>query len=414
MVLTSILHIPHGETYRFENKNLHVQTIIDCEGELEFHNCIIHYGERERVCEIKISGSGSILMDGCTIEGHSFLKENILIRIDSENCTAKFLNCNIINCSSFLHTKAKFFVEKCSILNPGINFINARDYYNRECLPTIHSTTFKYMNPPEFIKKSLAERFMEIVSANCIVFSECSVSGTLHIRTAEEAEQTDNYSPTFIRAGSFEIDQSFFSGVSSVTHGSGKVSNSVFKECHSIFNKFGFFDNLEISECKFEKCANISSEANNTSFLHCKFIDCFNCLISNPIIGKTNIEYCEFINWSARKEEKTIFSRAFPQAMIELGRGKDKNYGNSSIKNCVFDGLTAHQYFLILGSVFEKIDGYVAYIDNCTFVNCSTGRDDGKVIMDHGNYLGAFKKEITVKTISIAPNCRGLDQVKKI
>ena len=414
IILTSILHIPHGEIHTFINKVLHIQTSIDCEGELKFHNCIIHYGEEDRVCEIKVSGNGSILMDRCTIEGHSYSKENIFIRIDSANCTAKFLNCNIFNCSSFLHTKANFLVEKCNIINPGINFFNASDYYNKEYPPTIHSTIFKYVNPPEFIKKSLAERFMEIITANCFIFSECSVTGTLRIRTAEEAAQHDDYSPTFIRSCSFTMDNVQFRGISSAFHGRGRVTNSIFEECNNIFNTFGFYDDLEIEQCKFEKCTNIIPDAYRSSFLHCKFTDCFNGLISSIVGGKTNIEYCEFLNWSAKKEEKSIFTRAFSRAMIELGRGKDKNYGSSSIKSCVFDGMTAHQYYIIIGSVFEKIDGYVAYIDNCTFINCSTGRDDGKVIKDHDRYSGVFKKDITVKTVSIAPNCRGLDQVKKI
>lgn len=49
----------------------------------------------------------------------------------------------------------------------------------------------------------------------------------------------------------------------------------------------------------------------------------------------------------------------------------------------------------------------------CSFENCTTRREDKKLVLTTGKYLGAFNKrrEITVLTIS---DCVGLDSVKQL
>ena len=67
-----------------------------------------------------------------------------------------------------------------------------------------------------------------------------------------------------------------------------------------------------------------------------------------------------------------------------------------------------------MGNIHEKIDGLVAYVENCSFSKCTTERDSGKTIKEYDHYFGLFNKRVDVRTICIADNCRGLDTVIKV
>lgn len=41
--IDSILHIPHGQNRVFKNNIVHIRAYINCEGHLEFNNCVIYY-----------------------------------------------------------------------------------------------------------------------------------------------------------------------------------------------------------------------------------------------------------------------------------------------------------------------------------------------------------------------------------
>ena len=250
-----------------------------------------------------------------------------------------------------------------------------------------------------------------------MIVESSSVTGTLQISTAEEAdtESKNNSSFYFIDSDNLKITRSLFTGVENILYCSGTLQNCTFKECGNIIRSKIKSESLIIIECTFEKCTYIGCWlSKGCKITHCKFNNCYNRLISSSGAGDVSIEFCEFNQWSAVKDNSVRNYDIFPCAMIEFSRHKGKNYSSNSVKNCTFNEIIAHRYFVILGNVSESIDGYVAYVENCSFTNCTTERDSGKIIKEFDHYLGMFKKRKDVKTVSIASNCRGLDQVKKV
>lgn len=418
IVLSSIIHIPQGETYLFENKIIHVQSFINCEGSLEFRNCIIHYGENNQFYEIKVGVKASLSMEQCRIEGHSYFDKSSFLKIESTERPACFVNCNFVNCSSFIQTMNQVIFQSCTVINCGVAFIDTRYCYHEQNDVIIKESSFIIDNPPAFILHAHEYGQRRIICAKRILIAKCTIKGGLQIQSIEDANQIDSKSPILLYADHITVENTYCKGVPDFFQGCGSIHNSTFEECFNIVTKSLSNENLEIKDSIFIKCTKIGVGVSMTSIMYCKFINCYNCLISGGFRGKTKIEYCEFINWSANQEDdcrwNQIYSTVFPKAMIALERAKGKEYGINKVNNCVFDGMTAHQYFLIMGNIYEKIDGLVAYVENCSFAKCTTERDSGKIIKEYGHYFGLFNKRVDVRTISVADSCHGLDKVMKV
>lgn len=66
-----------------------------------------------------------------------------------------------------------------------------------------------------------------------------------------------------------------------------------------------------------------------------------------------------------------------------------------------------------MGNVYEKVLGPVVYVEDCSFQNCSTKRESGKIIKEYSSYFGLFDREIKVRAVSIGQNCKGLDKINE-
>lgn len=413
LIISDFWHIAKGEVCRFSYKYIHVQSIVDCEGTLEFENCTIHYGENEHFSEIKVNENGSISMRNCTVMGYSYFKDKHFITVGASNGTTTFTGCTFVDCASFIHIRNSLELKDCVVRNPGSGFIYARSYShslitgNDPSTSVIENSRFAFENPPDFIKKSSGV----IIQANNLIFSESKVVGEIRISSEEDAnEKADSFS-TFVLANKVKADRVLFVGISDIFKCTGEIKHSDFRECRGIVGGFApFSDKLTVEDCTFEQCTTVGNCISNVNFSHCKFIYCYNCLISSGGEGKVHLEYCTFNKWCAIKEDK---SRYFSSAMLEFERYKGKNYNGSSVKNCIFDNITANQYFVVLGRAHENLDGYVASVEQCIFTNCTTERDSGKIIREYDHYYGLFNKRKNIRTVKVYSDCQGLDQVKK-
>ena len=399
LTLSSTLNILEGETLRYEFKILHIRAAINCEGTLEFSHCVIHYGEDNLLSEIKVKGNGSITMDHCAVECHSY-QEQYFISAEAEQ-QIHFSLCNFINCCSFINAHNGLHFQKCKVINPGSYFLNCLQF------ATIDETVFIDENLPDFV---LASRTWCIIKGGNIHFTGSTVIGLLCINSAEEARSIDKNYRNFINASHITIDNSHFKGMTEVLCGAGKVIDSTFEHCSYIFSQH-VLDVLNIRNCSFDKCTEIGQSINSGSrFINCKFNGCYNCLISSSCEGGVQIEYCDFNNWSAINEQH---ERILPSAMLSFKRTKGDPMV-SLIKHCNFSNISAYKYFLIMGQVTSNIDGYVVSVEDCSFDDCTTERNSGKIIKEYDHYFGLFNRRKDVKTVAIASNCCGLDQVRKV
>lgn len=423
VVLSSILHIPENQTCRFENKILYVRTIVDCEGTLELSNCTIHYFDTDSVSEIKVKETGVVCADNCTFICHACrTKEFIFAEAGSERIVIN--GGKFVNCCSLLRSKRSVLFDHCEVINPGGNFIKIETYSDANVVVT--NTNFLFDTVPGF----LTDCKDAIISGPDIVFSENTVTGELIIDSAERAKsETDErcWRAYFIDAGKISVSNVRFKGVRKIIRynhwyndGASTIFHSSFEHCLDIITTAGFCGNLELKECEFTQCTQVASWiGGHNRFLHCRFFNCFNELVSSNITGGTVLDYCEFRKWSAWKRDTSSAVvrhslEFFSHAMLDFDRAKGEKYHINKVSNCVFDGITAHQFFVIKGDVHENIGGYVAKVENCSFLNCTTEQSSGRIIKEYNYYLGLFNKRKDVKTVDIASDCRGLDQVRKM
>lgn len=413
LVISDFLHVAKDEVCRYVNKFIHIQSIIDCEGTLEFENCTIHYGENERFSEIKVKETGSISMRNCTVMGYSYFKDKHFITVDASNGTTTFTGCTFVDCASFIHVRNSLELKDCIVRNPGSGFIYARRNShslisgNDPSASALERTRFTFENAPDFIRESSGI----IIQASNLIFSESEVVGEIRITSVEDANEKIDSASTFVLANKIKADRVHFVGMSDVFKCTGEIIHCDFKECRSIVGGFfPFSEHLTIEDCTFEQCTMVGNAISNVDFNHCKFICCYNRLVSSSGEGKVSLEYCTFNNWSATKGDT---SRYFSSAMLEFERYKGKNYYGSSVKNCTFDNITAYQHFVILGHAHENLEGYVASVEQCVFTNCTTERNSGKIIREYDHYYGLFNKRKDIRTVKVYSNCQGLDQVRK-
>ena len=405
ITISNIVHIQSGESRVFRHKIIHMQAIIHCEGSLEFDTCVIHYGEQDTTDEIKLTNATSFVMQNCTIINHSYDK-SFFIEATRTASTLVFEKCEFINCCALLHTNSAISMNSCNIVNPGGYFIHQDNE-----IATISNCKFRFEDYPSFMMDSWKRGNRIIYTYGEARISECTFIGDLRISSAgvDNLEEVENHYPYsyFISGKKLFIDNCSFFGLHDILSGEAHIANSSFAHCSHVTNA-GLTE-----ECRFDYCTEIGRKMSKKSKIrHCQFNSCFAELISTGFDGGIKIEFCEFNNWEAPFREPSKYSQFFPaRSMLSFYRCKGKDSATSWVENCTFNGITAHQYFVIAGQLHEHIKDLIAVVENCNFINCNTGRESGKLIKEYAHYYNTFKARREIKAISIINNCRGLDRV---
>lgn len=413
ITISNIVHIQPSESRVFRHKIIHMQAIIHCEGSLEFNNCVIHYGEQDVTDEIKLTGDAFLAMRGCTIVNHSYDK-NFFIQTKRASSAVMFENCEFINCCTFLYTNTPISMSSCNIVNPGNDFIHQ---YNGTA--TIFNCNLSFNKDyPSFLMDSCKGNDCIIYTADGSSISECTFSGDIRI----SAPNIDNYVDVkkqhpyswIIRGNRLAIDNCSFFGLCDIIYGNYHVSNSSFSNCLRVICSGLILESGgAIEECRFDYCKEIGKNlSKNSQIRHCQFNFCFDELLSSNSSGGVQIEFCEFNNWEAPFSKPSKISQFYPaKAMLFFNRQKGKDSTASLVENCTFNGITAHQYFIIAGNLHEDIKSVIAVVKNCNFINCNTERESGKIIKEYAHYYNSFNARREIKAVLVSSDCRGIDRV---
>lgn len=406
ITLSSIVHIPAGEQLTYRNKIIHLQTLINCEGQLVFDSCVLHYGEIESADEIKLSKTASLSMQQCTIENHSY-DDRVFIDATAVTAEIRFDNCEFINCSNFLHTdRSDLVISHCRTINAGENFASGMNK------TSIFDSEFLFCNEAPPNKKG--GRY--VLQSKRLEMSECFVKGTQQITATGQLGESFNQAQTIFEAEQGYANCSTFYGINALfTLGSSFsefkfiVRQSAFLHCSDIFKTYGA---AKIEDCRFDCCTSIGQEMHaNSEIFSCQFNACVRNLFSTHYDGNVKLAYCEFNNWRATDASEQTSAC---ENMLEFTRTHDKDSRCSEVKNCIFRGIVANQRFLISGRIFEKVSGDVLTLKSCDFINCTTKRESKKIIKEYAEYYKRdWKRElktIQVKVVKIESNCRGLDR----
>ena len=398
--IDNMVHIAPGATVAYQYKEIHLNSLINCSGILQFNECIIVYNENTNSDEIILNDGAELYATNCVFKCRNVDKNHFITL--SNNCCAAFDKCVFIDCSYFL--------------------ISDKDE------STLSITNSEFCNCAAFIKHGYYAGAFRLTQTkismdhNWIYDNKFSHTSLFEIECKDArvenvvVSSTTGKTPTLFDIVNGIVINSSFEGIRGDIISAQIVENCVFENCfgglHLITNCLSYNGEKYIKSCVFENCTEIAMVDSNTVITQCKFVHCADNLIYSATAGSgIEISYCEFINYKNTATDKMQGKEnSDPASAIKLYAEKRKE--SSVIKKCVFDGVDINEGFLISPSILGKLSGNTINVSDCDFRNCSTKRQSGRIIKTYGWYLNLFdsvKNELAITVV----NCRGLDNVKQ-
>lgn len=402
--ISSILQVQAEETKIFSYKIIHINTYIQCNGKLEFNNCIIYYNESESANGISLEDGSSISFKNCSIicleydktDAHFITSRSVnSVQIIFENCS--FENCfNLIKASSL----KKFKMNDCNILNCYGEFIEVYLSTSAACSITgcsiIENKSPKYNLESSYYPNTLFD-------IQCYD-GFCEISNNTIVENLESNDRAVSFS--YFKSTRLAINNCTFVGASNCLINFSNIKDCQFKDCKKVVSL-----GLHIDSCYFEHCTNVLTLLDNSKVSHCQFVDCYNEIITPAsLAGGILVEYCEFFNLQFEKSSNDFNFRDNASIVLRVCKGKEGR--SNKIYKCIFNGAQMNTGFLIAAKGYEKPNRTVAYIEECSFLNCTTKRESGSIVKTKFYYDTLFKKEIELIAIEIK-NCKGLDKINK-
>lgn len=408
--INSMFHVGSGETKRFDNKEIHIKSFINCEGTLEFHNCVIYYNESDISDEITIGEDARIGLWNCIVICKGYDKKPFISGRDIKclwlekttfiDCThfakisngcIKILNCKLINCVAgfidFTMDKQSTFdmLENVIIEQGQAKYIKPLDF--KEGIPSMIKTYYTGFEDSEEHRCEVFDNLFLVDGKGAISFKD-----RYHLEGNNMLVYKCTFKGISNNIKTFQVEDCEFIGCKNVIHAS---------VCG--MEEYGTL----IANCLFENCTNIISLGDmtngyTTKIRNSQFISCYDKIVHPTWYGDSfEMEFCEFINVSSGKNGKHMDG-----SCIEFTEGKNR------IKKCVFNGVELRNGFLIGGKSLKKPTGIYTYIEECNFMNCTTKANTGKIIDEYVVYDTLLAKKQRASVIAIN-GCRGLDKINK-
>lgn len=402
--LTNMVQVAAGETLSYRYKEIHLGSLINCCGTLEFDNCIIVYNEKNAADEITIAEGATLSATNSTFICKNYDK-NAQITLHAGS-NASFSGCRFIDCCMFLFSdqNATLNIENCELYNCYRGFVFFHGYNAGEV--TIRDTNILI---DENIKKNDKQSPLILVPG-----STCNIN---NVRISVNAQELETESPILdVRYGT--VTNSSFIGCPHAVK-SHIIENCLFENCKGELpivvahvDERGSEMRTTVKSCVFDGCNNVIKADSDTVITQCKFYNCIDRVIYAAESSVIEVTFCEFINYkNTATDELQGQDTSDPLSAIRLYA--NRSVTASTIQKCIFDGVDINEGFLISAHVDGKVSDRSVRISDCDFRNCVTRRASGKVIKTYGRYIGAFNKAHNELAISIG-NCRGLDQIKTV
>ncbi len=406
ITISSMTHIAEGETLEYRNKNIKIESLIQCCGTLVFENCNITYNVSNELLskfinstsnkkgEIILENSAVLFSKNCSFTCES-KTEKFFINAKSGSCIS-FENCKFNDCTYFIGDRAKeFLLVNSEIYNCAESFVKLHFYndYKKCCIEgntVIEELLSSYNKTTDFMT-------LFYIHIAYDVNMECSIVNNSIIQREEfRKDLGENAAYIYFNLHNGSISNCTFIGAERCIDDCINISNCIFKNCIKPVSVRTYDHNAKINNCLFQSCSYSISIDSNTTVSGCKFIDCNGMLINgnSAYEGGGKIEFCEILDY------KTSGSG------IVLTRSKKSSSSSNSIQNCIFDGCDLSGY-LISSNCAEKPYDTVAYVQNCEFRNY-----DGKLIKETDSYMGIFN-EVSYTAIKTS-GCIGVGDARCI
>ncbi|SFB19902.1 MULTISPECIES: hypothetical protein [unclassified Bacillus (in: firmicutes)] len=392
--ISSILYIPRGEKRVFKNKIVHISAYMNCEGHLEFDNCIVYYNESHVSDEITLSEGASITFTNCQVNCLGYDK-NSFVQAEGKN-EIIIKNTEFNNCNHFLQLKGDtdLQVQNCAIFSPDENFIRFNGWGNT-VTGEISDTKI------HFLKNADDESDSTWASKDGII----NIDGSISITNCE-VRGLDHYEKEKMKSFLFNISEAVykncsFLNINKCIQRGALISESSFDSCTEVIENQTFTgSSIEVMNCLFKNCENVTS-GDNLTIKNSQFVDCRNKIANGSGI---TVEFCEFYNLFSS------LSGILTNASFDFTCGK--NSATNYISKCLFDGVRIEEGFLVQGNTYEKISGPKVYVKDCDFRHCTTTRSTNVIVREYNHYYGLFDRRVETNPVSIS-NCRGLENVNE-
>ena len=400
--ISNILQVPSEEIKKFINKNITLRAYINCEGTLEFENCIITYNDDLKHYKIELAKNAELHIKNCIIRCKGFDKESFIISNGSNKI--KLEQSTFEDCSNFLVCEYYNDANDITIENNKFQNCAGNVFYLANDDRAVFNHNFV------IVEKFAEFNDLENSDMKGIMFwlNKSRVNNSIFIDKSKPKKSKDIWE--FYRSIQFlwskgKTENCRFYGlkdkVECVT-----FKNCYFEGCNACLDIQDEYKGV-IDSCVFKNCTKIANFLSSDEIVikNCQFIDCYNNLIETGLDGGLKIEYCDFINIKEIKNDQ------YGHFCIELKRSDDSDSNCNFIRNCIFRGIKLDQRFLIGSSNIEKVDGYTGRIEKCTFENCITNRSSGQIIKHYIQYTSFFREKDDYTITD--ENCVGLDKVNR-
>jgi len=427
MTISSMIHIAANETLEYKNKNIKIESLIQCSGTLVFESCNIIYNVSKdplstltnsatnKKSEIILKGTATFIAKNCTFVCER-KTEKVFINSSNGDSSVTFENCKFKDCTYFVGDYVKeFLLVNSEISNCADSFVKLY-FYNDEAKCRVEGNAItndklSTFNMPNDKYDSIT---LFYIHQGFDTDMELSISNNSIVQKREFKESPEDLAYTYlndIKITYFNIDNGTiskctFNGAEHCVAGALNVEECIFRNCtkpvESIENQKY---RANIKKCLFRNCTESITAKPDTTISNCKFLGCKGTVINGLYAwnGGVIVEFCEFLN-------HINTSDSFRDASIILNRSKKSSSKSNDVKNCVFDGCVLGANYLVASNCHEKPYNKVVYVENCEFRNCKTKRKDKRVIRENDSYYGFLDTVNEFKAISVY-DCTGLDNV---
>lgn len=397
----------------FVNKEIHLSSIVTCQGSLSFINCKIIYGSK--------NSSGQIIMEqGTKDDSLEFINCDIVCEkassypfIDAKgNAGIVIQHCTLKDLSNFIQVDDSSYISitDTKFSNPQINCIKgsiARDgsFSLNNCflkLSAEENIEYRYDNS---IFNISSHGFFFETRVNCLV-NNCTI---------KQIGRHPNICIFSLDSATFKncLFENIFACIDEQTT---NIEHCKFHDCKYICNSKR---NAIVTNSLFYNCGpgnndyecsydygNSMLSTDNIILDSCKFYKCTGPLINffTDLKHGSEIANCDFIDLVLTKQKAPLRNNG----LIRISHCSDGK--TAIIKNCAFNYIASNEGYLIETHINDKLKRLPLFVQNCTFNNCITLRNDKKLIQESDSYftglLGRERWEITTKI----SDCIGLNK----
>lgn len=427
--ILTITQILPGKTKLYKNKEVHLEAYINCEGNLEFKDCVIHYNGNGMSYGINLA-EGACLSVSNSLVICKGVNETPFIS-GSENNKIRLEATVFRNCVSFLEAQEcrDFHMTGCEVINGFDKFISLTMKKGSKGCCEIEENKIVLENMPDFyhdIKeqghKAFSSRFLRRNYVLIGIDNDSDYKVKFHnnlILEHESFRKTGDGLCCF-SCSNAEVTNCTFIGITTSIRAIC-VKGSHFVNCRGAINVNPSYCTEEafIDNCIFENSTSVllmGAEA-GTTVTNCQFVSCYDYLISaEGGRDKWSVEFCQFINTRFTKQHMN-FDEDNEDDIEEVYGCISMfiNRADNHFRKCIFDGVDIKgRGYLFTVENWGKEEPYrdTLHIEDCTFRNCSTEREDDELIYGYVEYNTLFRSNQQKYSVDIT-NCKGMNSVNK-